>query len=115
MDGRIFHIKQQLNKNLQYNWSVPKLAKLIDVSAPHLQKLFKAEMKMSPIACLRNLRLEKARELLETTFKRVSIIAIEIGINSESHFTRDFKNKYGLTPTAYRKEHWKKIQAENLR
>ena len=113
MDGRIFHLKQQLHKNLQHNWTNLELSQLIGVSVPHLQRLFKAETRTSPIACLRDLRLEKGRELLETTFMRVSAIGIEIGMNSESHFTRDFKKKYGVKPTEYRRRYWEKIQAEN--
>ncbi len=61
---------------------------------------------------LHDLRLEKARELLETTFKNIDEIRREIGIRNESHFTRDFKKKFGLTPTNYRKQYWDKIQAE---
>lgn len=112
MDGRIFQLRKQILGNLQFDWTIEELAKLADLSKSHLLRLFKAEMKISPIAYVRELRLEKARELLENTFTHVNLIGYEVGINSESHFTRDFKKKYNATPTQYRKQHWEKIQAE---
>lgn len=112
MDGRIFYLRKKVFDNLQHNWTIPELAQDIDVSVPYLKRLFKTEIGMSPISFLRDLRLEKSRELLEKTFERIHIIGIESGMTDESHFTRDFKKKYGATPTEYRKQYWEKIQSE---
>jgi AraC-like DNA-binding protein len=112
MDGRIFYLKNTLLENIQRNWTISELAKEIDVSAPYLQRLFKMEIGMPPISYLRDMRLEKSRELLENTFKRINTIGFEVGICCESHFTRDFKKKYNLTPSEYRKRYWEKLQAE---
>lgn len=83
-----------------------------DLSPSHIQKLFKTQTGMSPIAYLHDLRLEKARELLENSFHQVKQIGVGIGMTSKSHLTRDFKKKFGLTPTEYRKQYWEKRQAE---
>lgn len=112
MDGRIFYLRKQMLENLQHHWTVEELAQRIDVSVPHLQKLFKTQTGVSPIQYLRDLRLEKAREFLEDGFKRVNEISFEVGMPDDSHFTRDFKKKYGVTPSEYRKQYWEKIQAE---
>ena len=77
------------------------------------QKLFKSNTGTSPVAYLRELRLEKARLLLETTFVQIKQIGIKIGLTNDSHLTRDFKNKYGVTPTECRRQHWDKAQAED--
>ncbi len=63
---------------------------------------------------LKDLRLEKARELLEdeNNFLQIQEIRIKVGISHDSHFTRDFKEKFGLTPTEYRRRHSEKMQAE---
>lgn len=60
------------------------------------------------MAYLNELRLEKARELLEDErcFLQIKEIGHQVGLVNDSHFTRDFKKKYGLTPTEYRKQHW---------
>jgi AraC family L-rhamnose operon transcriptional activator RhaR len=110
MDGRIFHLRNRILNDLKHQWTIEEMADFAELSAPHLQKLFKVQMGMPPIAYLRELRLEKARELLETTFCRVKQIGLEIGMPNDSHFTRDFKKKYGSTPSEYRKRHSEKTQ-----
>ncbi len=112
MDGRIFLFKEQLLNKLEQQWTIETMAEAIEISVPHFQKLFKSNVGTPPMMYLHNLRLEKARELLETTFKNISEIRFEICMPNDSHFTRDFKKKFGATPTAYRKQHWEKLQAE---
>ena len=114
MDERIFHLRKQILNNFRHDWTIKEMAEIVHLSASHLQKLFKSQMGISPIAYLHELRLEKACELLETTFDRISQIGFEIGMTNDSHFTRYFKKKYGSTPTEYRKRHSEKIQAEEL-
>ena len=88
MDGRIFHLKQQLAKNFQHNWTIQEMSQIVELSLSHFQRLFKAEMGITPIAYLRDLRLEKERDLLETKFCRLKQIGLEVGISNDSHFTR---------------------------
>ena len=51
---------------------------------------------------LKALRMQTACELLETTDLSIKQIMLGVGIRDESHFVRDFKRKYGMTPTQYR-------------
>jgi transcriptional regulator GlxA family with amidase domain len=97
-------------ENLSRDWTVPKMAKPSDLSIPHFQKLFKTHIGIAPIAFLRQMRLEKARELLENSFTQIKQIQIQTGMTNGSHFTRDFKTKYGMTPTAYRQQYWERTQ-----
>jgi hypothetical protein len=46
--------------------------------------------------------MQRAKELLETTFLSVKEIRTTIGINDHSHFIREFKKSYGMTPAQYR-------------
>lgn len=112
MDGRIFHLKERLFKNPQHDWTIKEMSQIVELSVPHFQKLFKTETGVAPITFLRDLRLAKARELLEAKFCRMKQIGFEVGMPNDSHFTRDFKKKYGLTPTAYRRQYWEEIQTE---
>ena len=57
---------------------------------------------MPPIRYLRLLRMERARNLLESSFLSVKEIAYQVGLNDESHFVRDFKSTYGFSPALYR-------------
>ena len=59
---------------------------------------------MPPIRYLRQLRMERAKELLESSFLSVKEIAFQVGLNDESHFVRDFKSTYGYSPALYRSQ-----------
>lgn len=54
---------------------------------------------------VRNVRLEKAAELLVTTRLNVQEIMMETGFINSSHFTKAFKTKFGVPPTEYKKTH----------
>ena len=112
MNGRIFDLRNYLLEHLDHDWTVKEMAEQADLSLSHFPTLFKAELTMSPGAYLKEKRLEKAKHLLETTHDHVRQIGIQVGMPNESHFTRDFKIRYGLTPTEYRRQFNDKLQAE---
>ena len=112
MDNRIFQLREKMSKNLAKNWTTEQMAKAVKVSISHFIKIFRAETGVAPIAWLRDRRLEKARELLEGDWEHIHQIGLQVGMPNDSHFTRDFKNKYGKTPTAYRREYHDRKQAE---
>ena len=111
MDGRIFDLQDYLLEHLDDDWNVTQMAKMAGLSVSHFPFRFKTETKMSPGAYLKEKRLEKAKHLLETTHEHVKQIGIKVGMPNESHFTRDFKAKIGLTPTEYRRQFNDKRQA----
>jgi len=81
------------------------MAASVNLSYSRLEHLFKAETGMTPVSYLKKLRIEKARELLETTFLTNQQIIVKVGMYDESHFIKDFKKAYGLRPSQYRKRH----------
>jgi len=72
-----------------------------------MYQLFNAEMKTPPARYAKNERIEAARLLLETTFLSVKEIAARAGFQDQSHFARDFKKRYGLTPAKHRGRNFK--------
>jgi AraC-like DNA-binding protein len=60
---------------------------------------------MTPAQYQKKLRLLEARRLLESTFFNVQEIMNRVGFNDDSHFVRDFKKTYNLTPAQYRSLH----------
>lgn len=112
MDRRVVYLKEKFSKDLRHQWKIEEMAKLVNVTVSHLQKVVKDELDISPLQFLRYLRLEKARHLLETTFKNGKEIRIEVGIGDSSHFVKYFKERYGVTPSEYRRQHWAKIENE---
>jgi AraC-like DNA-binding protein len=103
MDRRIELAIAAIETDLARAWEVAQLAALVNLSASRFRHVFKEETRLSVSQFLRERRLERAEYLLRTTFLSVKEVMIEAGLSSTSHFVRYFKQKYGLTPSAYRK------------
>lgn len=95
-----------MQENLQGAWSPDTLAGAVSLSPSRFQHLFKAEVGMAPAHYLRALRMEHAKTLLQTSRLTVKQIMNGVGVEDKSHFAREFKKAYGLTPTAYRAAHF---------
>ena len=104
MDGRIFQVVTQINSDLSHHWTDEEMATSVGLSVPHFIKLFKLEIKTPPHAYLCNRRLDKAKNLVESTFLQMQEICAKVGLPNYGHFTRDFKRKFGKTPTEHRKD-----------
>ncbi len=72
------------------------------VSASHLTRCFRQKLGVSPYAFLRQVRMERAAQLLKTSADAVAVIALKTGYKNVSHFVRDFREKYAMTPKRYR-------------
>ncbi|UQA60925.1 AraC family transcriptional regulator [Polyangium aurulentum] len=81
--------------------SVEDLAKHVGMSPSHFAHRFRAIAWVSPMQYLKQVRLQRGRELLLGDGMRVSDAARTVGYESPSHFSRDFKRCYGSTPAAY--------------
>lgn len=103
MNSKIEQILAELNALYSSEISVGKLAQSINLSPSRIQHLFKSELGISINQYVKNLRLQKARELLETTHLRVQEVYLAIGFKDAARFTREFKKLFGTTPTEYRK------------
>jgi len=106
-DPRISHVVTKLAQSLGDSWSVEKMAAFLGMSTSNFQRVFRDELKTSPMAYFHSLRLEKASEMLADPecFQQIKAIAYSVGLNDNSHFTRDFKKRFGATPTEYRRHH----------
>jgi transcriptional regulator GlxA family with amidase domain len=102
MDRRVETALQLMKGNLQQETDLSEIAASVNLSASRLSHLFKTETGVSPAKYLKRARMERARQLLETSFLSVKQVMVAVGINDSSHFVRSFKNVYGLTPTDYR-------------
>lgn len=102
VDQRVEKVLQVMRDDLGAELSLAGLAHSVNLSVWRLSHIFRSEVGISPIQYLKVLRIEKAKHLLETSFLSVKEITHLVGLNDESHFVRDFKKAYGLSPTPYR-------------
>ncbi|MBQ6339613.1 MAG: helix-turn-helix domain-containing protein [Kiritimatiellae bacterium] len=91
------HYAESLNLN--------RLAELAGMSLSRFKRIFTATFNMSPGRYVSTIRLNAARQLLETSDLLVSDIATACGFYDQSHFTRAFIRERGVTPGAYRRQH----------
>jgi transcriptional regulator GlxA family with amidase domain len=106
MDRRVGEAIALMRENLHRELSLSEIAQSVNLSSWRLCHLFKAETGTSPTHYLKWLRMQRAKELLETTFLNVREIRNNVGIRDTSHFVRNFKGLYGLSPTQYRTLYW---------
>lgn len=105
MDVRVQNVLALMRRDLRAKLTLNDMARSVNLTSFHFCHLFKAETGRSPARYLKAVRLERARELLETTFLSVKEIRALVGLNDESHFARDFRATYGVTPQQHR-EHY---------
>jgi transcriptional regulator GlxA family with amidase domain len=102
MDARVQAVLSLMRQSLAGEVSMLVLSKSVNLSHARLQQLFKKETGQSPLKYLRVLRMQHAENLLLTTFLSVKEVACRSGMGDVSHFVRDFKTRYGLTPREFR-------------
>jgi AraC family transcriptional regulator len=98
---RVEKTRQILREKLQEPPSLEELGKQVGCSPFYLSRLFSQESGMTIQQYIRQLRMEKAAELLRTGKCNVTEAAMEVGYNSLSHFSAAFHEMYGCCPGLY--------------
>ena len=73
------------------------------LSRGYIRNVFFEKVGMSPKAYLQSVRFDAACSLLKTTNYTVAEIARSVGYDDQLNFSKLFKNKYGISPSEYRK------------
>lgn len=96
-------IKDYIDHNLEKDITRESLAELVYLNPDYLARIFKKEAGESLGAWLVRRRIERARELLEKTSDPINTIALKVGYDNFSYFSKVFKDMVGVTPKEYRK------------
>ncbi|HAS6194683.1 TPA: helix-turn-helix domain-containing protein [Vibrio vulnificus] len=91
-------LKEFLLANLDQPVRLETLAQLCQLSPTQFQRQFKTRMGMTPYAWLSRLRLEQAMKLLQAGQSSTEV-AHQIGYYDQAHFSKAFKQTYGITPS----------------
>ena len=102
-DKRLGKVLEQLFNAPQQAWNMDALAALAAMSRANFMRVFQQKIGMAPGKFLTQLRLQEAALLLNKTQKNILSVALEVGYQSEAHFSKAFKALYGMTPSQYRK------------
>lgn len=92
-----------MEANFCYNLKLEEFAKMSCRSLSTFKRDFYNHYNMTPGKWLLSKRLDFAKKLLVTQQSSITQIAFESGFKDSSHFSRAFKQKFGTTPSAYRK------------
>lgn len=102
-DAVIARCQEWAGRHYDREAPVAAMTELSGLSERSFTRRFTRATGMSPMAYIQTLRLEEAKQVLETTDLPVEAVANEAGYEDASFFGRLFKRKVGLTPAQYRK------------
>lgn len=85
------------------DFSVENLADLLNISRIQLYRKIKAMFDVNVSDYINNIRLEHAKSMLQNPELTISEVAYKTGFSSPNYFSTVFKNKFGLSPNAFRK------------
>jgi AraC-like DNA-binding protein len=98
---RVDRVRAILTEKLSEPPPLEELGRLVGCSPFYLSRLFSQEAGMTIQQYLRQIRMERAAELLRTGKCNVTEAALEVGYNSLSHFSSAFHETFGCCPGLY--------------
>lgn len=98
-----YDIKQRIRKHIEENYADPQLSLIsvadsFGISEVYLSRLFKQSFEQNFSKYVEELRMNKAKELIEMDMYTVSDISGIVGYNSPQTFRRAYKRYFGCTP-----------------
>jgi AraC family carnitine catabolism transcriptional activator len=93
-----------MEENLEDALSIPQICKRVRLSQRQLDRIFGQFVRKSPVLYYRDIRLDRARSLVTQTDMRLSEVAVACGFSSQAHFSRAYRERFGLAPRTDRIE-----------
>ena len=95
--------QQYISTHIREKLSVPLVARQVDVSPSYLTALFHKNLQISPGEYIRRTKLQESKQMIRENNLNFTEIAAELQYSTVHHFSRQFKEKFGITPTEYAK------------
>ncbi|PCE23043.1 hypothetical protein BWP39_25495 [Paraburkholderia acidicola] len=96
---QIDHAIRWLRDNYHQPLHIDELASLVGMSVTSLHRHFKAVTAMTPLEYRREIRMEEARRRILSGVMRVADAGIEVGYDSASQFSREYRRHFGRNPS----------------
>jgi transcriptional regulator GlxA family with amidase domain len=100
----ITRVQNYLLEHLEEDFCIERMASMSAMSPRHFARVFSREVGMTPMEFIQNARLDKARNLLETTVLPLKTVAHRSGFGSVRYMRSLFSDRLGLTPSQYRQQ-----------
>lgn len=95
--------QQYVAAHIREKLSVPMVAQQVDVSPSYLTVLFHKNLQLSPGEYIRRIKLQESKQMIRENNLNFTQIAAALQYSTVHHFSRQFKDKFGITPTEYAK------------
>ena len=95
--------QQYISAHLRDKLTVPLVARKVDVSPSYLTALFHKNLQISPGEYIRRVKLQESKQMIRENSMNFTEIAAALQYSTVHHFSRQFKEKFGITPTEYAK------------
>ncbi|MBP1992064.1 helix-turn-helix domain-containing protein [Paenibacillus eucommiae] len=100
-----------MERHYDRNITIDELAELAGLSRYYYMRLFKSSYGISTMDYLTELRMNKARRLMEVSKPKLREIARQVGYSDEFYFIRKFKQQVGIPPATYIRNRERRIAA----
>ncbi len=101
---KLSEILALMETNLEEPIRPADLAKTVNISTRQLERLFRRYLSATPKKYYLDMRLQRAQHLLLQTNMSVTNVSVACGFNASSHFSRLFRQRYGMSPHRLRGE-----------
>ncbi len=95
--------QQYVSTHIREKLSVPLVARMVDVSPSYLTALFHKNLQIAPGEYIRRIKLQESKVMIREGKWNFTEIAATLQYSTVHHFSRQFKEKFGITPTEYAK------------
>ena len=99
----IRNAQQYVLEHVEEKMTVPLVAEGIGVSASYLTALFHKHLHLSPGEYVRRIKLDRSKQLIREGQMNFTQISDSLQYSTVHHFSRQFKQMFGMTPTEYAK------------
>jgi RpiB/LacA/LacB family sugar-phosphate isomerase len=100
---RLARVVDRIRRNLDKPLEVGELSGLAEMSQSHFSKLFKHSTDLTPHQFILRERINRSKELLRQGKTKIVDVALEVGFQSQAHFTTVFGSLVGMTPRQFQR------------
>lgn len=95
-------VKRYIYSHYDEELSIERLAEQVYMAPSYLSTIFKKETGQNLSKFIKTCRMEKAREMLESTHEKIVQISEKVGYSNVSYFCQSFREYFGVSPQKYR-------------